>query len=36
MRAVQAGDIAALMKNPEFMKLLNNKTVQDINKRLAR
>jgi hypothetical protein len=36
MKAVQAGDIAALMRNPEFMKLLNKQAVQDINKKLAR
>ena len=36
MKAVQAGDIAALMRNPEFMKLLNKQAVQDINKKLTR
>ncbi len=36
IEAVQAGDIAALMRNPEFMKLLNKQTVQDINKKLTR
>jgi hypothetical protein len=36
MKAVQAGDIGTLMKNPEFMKLLNKQAVQDINKKLAR
>ncbi len=36
MKAVQAGDIAALMRNPEFMKLLNKQTLQDIKKKLAR
>lgn len=36
MRAVQTGDIAAFMRNPEFMKLLNKQAVQDINKKLAR
>jgi hypothetical protein len=36
MKAVQTGDFAALMRNPEFMKLLNKKAVQDINKKLAR
>ena len=36
MKAVQTGDIATLMRNPEFMKLLNKKAVQDINKKLAR
>jgi len=34
MKAVQAGDISALMSNPRFMKLLNNQAVQDIKKRL--
>jgi len=36
MNAVQTGDIAALMRNPEFMKLLNKQAVQDINKKLTR
>ncbi len=36
MKAVQTGDIAALMRNPEFMKLLNKQSVQDINKKLTR
>ena len=36
MKAVQAGDIDALMRNPEFMKLLNKQPVQDINKKLTR
>jgi len=35
MKAVQTGDIAALMRNPDFMKLLNKQAVQDINKKLA-
>ncbi len=35
MQAVKTGDISALMRNPEFMKLLNKKVVQDINKKLA-
>jgi len=35
MKAVKTGDIAALMRNPEFMKLLNKQAVQDINKKLA-
>jgi hypothetical protein len=33
MKAVNAGDIAALTANPEFMKLLNNATVKDIQKK---
>jgi hypothetical protein len=36
MKAVQTGDIAALMRNPEFMKLLNKQAVQDISKKLTR
>lgn len=36
MKAVQSGDIAALMANPQFTKLLNNKTVQDIKEKVAR
>lgn len=36
MKAVQSGDIAALMSNPEFMKILNKYSVKDINKKLAR
>lgn len=36
MKAVQTGDIAALMSNPQFMKLLNKQAVKDINKKLAR
>ncbi len=34
MKAVQAGDISALMANPQFMKLLNNSTVKDIEKKV--
>lgn len=36
MKAVQAFDIDTLMRNPEFMKLLNKQSVQDINKKLTR
>ena len=36
MKAVQAGDMAALMANPQFMKLLNNEAVQKIRNKLAR
>jgi hypothetical protein len=36
MKAVQTFDIDALMRNPEFMKLLNKQSVQDINKKLTR
>ena len=34
MKAVNAGDITALMANPRFMKLLNNSTVQEIQKKV--
>ena len=34
MKAVNSGDITTLMANPEFMKLLNNATVQDIQKKV--
>jgi hypothetical protein len=34
LKAVQAGDVAALMANPQFMKLLNNPTVRDIRKKV--
>ncbi len=33
MKAVNSGDFTALMANPQFLKLLNNATVQDIRKR---
>jgi hypothetical protein len=36
MRAVNAGDIPALTANPEFMKLLQNSTVQEIQKKVAK
>lgn len=36
MKAVQAGDISALMANPEFMKLLNKQAVQDIKNKITR
>ena len=35
MKAVQTGDIVTLMRNPEFMKLLNKQAVQDIEKKLS-
>jgi len=35
MKAVNAGDIAALTANPEFMKLLHHSTVQDIKKKVG-
>lgn len=34
MDAVQKGDIASLMANPAFMKLLNNSTVGEIRKKV--
>jgi hypothetical protein len=34
MKAVSEGDIPALMANPKFTKLLNNSTVQDIQKKV--
>jgi len=34
MKAVNAGDVAALAANPKFMKLLNNATVQEIEKKV--
>jgi hypothetical protein len=35
MRAVNSGDVAALTANPQFMKLLNNRTVQEIKNKVA-
>ncbi len=34
VKAVNAGDVAALMANPQFMKLLNNSTVHEIQKKI--
>jgi hypothetical protein len=34
MKAVNAGDVAALTANPKFMKLLDNPTVQEIQKKV--
>jgi hypothetical protein len=34
LNAVNAGDIPALMANPKFTKLLNNSTVQEIQKKV--
>jgi hypothetical protein len=34
MKAVNSGDVAALTANPKFMKLLNNATVQEIEKKV--
>ena len=36
MRAVNSGDVAALMANPQFLKLMNNRTVQEITSKVAR
>jgi hypothetical protein len=36
MRAVETGDLATLIANPKFLKLLNNSTVQDIQMRMAK
>ena len=35
MRAVNAGDVAALSANPRFLKLLQNATVQDIQRKVG-
>lgn len=34
MKAINSGDTTALIANPRFMKLLNNATVQDIQKKV--
>lgn len=34
MKAVNSGDLSALMANPQFLKLMNNSTVQDIEKKV--
>jgi hypothetical protein len=34
MKAVNAGDISTLMANPEFLKLMNNSTVRDIEQKV--
>ena len=34
--AVNRGDIEALSSNPEFMKLLNNPAIQEINRKMAK
>jgi hypothetical protein len=36
MKAVNSGDIAALMANQKFMRLLDNKTVHDIGTKLQK
>jgi hypothetical protein len=35
MKAVNAGDINALLSSPKFMKLLENPTIQDIRKKVT-
>ncbi|MCG6536915.1 MAG: hypothetical protein L7F78_19965, partial [Syntrophales bacterium LBB04] len=34
MKAVSEGDISALTANPQFMKLLNNATISEINQKI--
>ena len=34
LKAVETGDVAALMKDPRFMNLLNNPTVKEIEKKV--
>ena len=34
LKAVNAGDVPALMANPKFTRLLNNSTVQEIQKKV--
>ena len=34
MKAVNSGDTAALMTNPQFLKLMNNSTVQEIGQKV--
>ncbi|MFZ0449900.1 MAG: DUF4124 domain-containing protein [Desulfatiglandaceae bacterium] len=34
MRAIQAGDISTLLNNPDFLKILNNPRIKEIEKRL--
>jgi len=36
MKAVQAGDVATLVTNPKFMRLLDNRTVKDIKNKVTR
>ena len=35
VKALNSGDIAALISNPKFISLLNNKKIQEIQKKLA-
>lgn len=35
MKAIKAGDLSALLADPQFMQLLRNPTVQDIRKKVA-
>ncbi len=34
MKAVQSGDVSSLMSNPQFLKLLDNPTVKEIEKKV--
>ncbi len=36
MKAVSGGDMATLMANPKFMRILDNKTVRDIGTKLQK
>src|SRR3990172_5459524 len=36
MKAVNSGDVAALMANPQFLKLMNNRTVQEITNKVSK
>jgi hypothetical protein len=36
MKAISSGDIATLMANPKFMRILDNKTVHDIETKLQK
>jgi hypothetical protein len=36
IKAIREGDIGALMRNPEFMKLLDKQSIRDINNKLVR
>jgi hypothetical protein len=36
LKAVRMGDIGTLMRNPEFVKLLDKQSIRDINNKLAR
>jgi hypothetical protein len=34
MKAVTSGNVSALMANPQFLKLMNNSTVRDIEQKV--